>query len=78
MRVWPWSELNRLRRELRATKHSCSAEAKKANRIAAHVKRLDAAITRHKQQERRDQAYIDALESRLKTAEIKAARAEIA
>jgi hypothetical protein len=78
MRIWPWNELARLRRELRAAKLSCSAEAKKVNRLAARITQLDRAIEKHRAQERHDQAYIDLLEPRLKAGFISEARATLA
>lgn len=64
-------------RDLRGARLSCSAEAKKANRLAARIAKLDRALERHRAQARHDQSYIDALESRLEYASIEAARSEI-
>lgn len=74
---WPWSEFRRLRTDLRGTRLSCSANAKKVNRLSARIVKLDTAIRKHREQERHDQDYIDALEKRLENASIQAARQEI-
>jgi hypothetical protein len=75
--IWPWSALRALRRDVRAARLSCSAEAKRANRLAARIRLLDARVARLRGQVARDQAYIDVLESRLGPDEIEQARVEI-
>lgn len=77
-RIWPWSIIHRLAVEVRAARRSCAAEAKRCNRLAARIVRLDAAILKHRRQERHDQAYIDALEHRLGPKSVERARQEIA
>lgn len=76
-KVWPWSEFARLQQEIRGARLSGSAEAKRGNRLAARIAKLDQAITKHRAQERHDQAYIDALEARLESGSIQAARTEV-
>ncbi|MCR4338811.1 MAG: hypothetical protein NUW01_02875 [Gemmatimonadaceae bacterium] len=66
-----------LQRELHGAKTSCSAEAKRNNRLATRNAVLERALEKRRAQERHDQAYIDALEVRLPLVAVKAARAEI-
>lgn len=77
MSIWPWRELSRLRRELRAARRGCSAEAKRGNRLSGHIKKLERKIERHRAQEHHDQTYIEAMEARLAPEHIQAARAEL-
>lgn len=63
MKLWPWSELAVLRREVRAARNSCSANAKRGNRLAARILMLDKAAQKHHAQAKHDQEYIDALEA---------------
>ena len=65
MRIWPWSAIRALRRDVRATRLSDSANAQRANRYLARIHLLENACAKHKAQERHDQAYIDALETLL-------------
>lgn len=76
-RIWPWSAIDRLTVDLRGARLACSAEAKKANRLAARIAKLEGVLVRLRAQARHDQAYIDALESRLERASIDAARRTI-
>lgn len=77
MTLRPWRVIRELRIDVRAARHSCAANAKRANRLTRRIRVLDLACAKHKQQERHDQAYIDALEDRLDDVAIAAAREEI-
>lgn len=77
MNVWPWSQLALLRRDLHAARGSCSANAKRCNRLSARIIILDQACKKHRAQERHDQAYIDALEELVSPAVLAAARAVV-
>ena len=72
--IWPWSRLERLQSDLRGARAACSAEAKRANRLAKHIRKLDARLERLRGQVTRDQAYIDRLEAHLDPALIAASR----
>lgn len=76
--VAPWAEIAYLRNELRGVRASCSAEAKRGNRLVMRIAKLDRALEKRRAQARHDQAYIDALEARLASTAITSARAEIA
>lgn len=76
-KVWPWSEIERLRVEVRAVKLSCSAEAKKGNRLTERILILDQSCSNHRAQARRDQAYIDRLEANVMPADLSRIRAEM-
>lgn len=74
LRLWPWSELSYLRRELRAVRLSDSASKKKVNRLTARIRVLDGACSKHHRQAAHDQAYIDLLEAALPPLKVVALR----
>lgn len=75
--IAPWAEIAYLKRELIGARASCSAEAKRANRLSERIKTHDRALEKRAEQIAHDHAYITALEDQLAPTQILAARMEI-